>query len=589
MCGIVGHISGTEPIDLKEIEQACVQIQHRGPDGHGVKLITEKIAFGHTRLAFLDLGEHGAQPMSSQDEDIWISYNGEIYNFLEIKAELQGHYQFQSGSDTEVILAAYKQWGIEMLSKFKGMFAFALLDKTKHTLYLVRDPFGIKPLYYHLENKHLIFASELKAIDQFEVFKRELDFSSFCDFFVYRYIPSPKTIWKNTFKIPPAHYLKLDTQSFALTIEEYWHLDAALEKIEDGELVTSIGETLEDSIRTHSRADVPIGSFLSGGYDSSAIAYYLKKNKYFPATFSIGFSNWGKSEDYFASIVAKHLGLSNKSVVADEESLKLIDKMPSVYDEPIADISIIPTFMVSQLASTEMKAVMSGEGADELFGGYHWQKEFYAKNHPSRFIEKVKNLISKPDPLSFYTQAMSMGGFDKEELKRMLNPRLHQYIPEDIYWFYKKHLRPDLSPLKQIQYLDMKCFMGELVLTKVDRASMANSLEVRVPFLDTRLFEKVFQAKEDAYFKPNMTKYLLYENIKEHLPQEILSRSKQGFVGPDSYYMNKDWYRKELKNSCLVKDKVIEQSYIDALLNLEYDWKIWKILVMEKWYATWMS
>lgn len=306
-----------------------------------------------------------------------------------------------------------------------------------------------------------------------------------------------------------------------------------------------------------------------------------------PDTFSIGFSKWEKSEDQFASIVAKHLIVPNKSVIADETSLDLLDLMPDVYDEPIADISIVPTFMVSRLARTDVKAVVSGEGADEIFGGYTWQHDFYKQAYPVSFLEKLKQKFSKKDTVHFYANAMAMGWFDENELKEMLHEDYHQYIPKDVHWFYRQHFDPKLTPLKSIQKMDIKCFMGELVLTKVDRASMANSLEVRVPFLDHKLFEYVFSLNEKEYFKPHQTKYLLYENIKNALPKSILERKKQGFVGPDTYYMNLDWYRNQLKNSKLVASNIVKQEYIDNLLKETYNWKLWKLVVMEKWFAKW--
>ena len=335
-------------------------------------------------------------------------------------------------------------------------------------------------------------------------------------------------------------------------------------------------------------ADVPVGSFLSGGYDSSTLVAYMDQLGQKPATFSIGFSKWEKSEDHFAKIVANHLNVPNESVVADETSLRLVDRMAVVYDEPIADISIVPTYMVSQLARSRVKAVLSGEGADELFGGYTWQHDFFNQQYPSSVLDKLKRKLFKNDPVNYYANAMAMGWFDREELKKMLHPDLHQHIPEDVHWFYRQHFKKEVSPLKSIQYMDVKCFMGELVLTKIDRASMANSLEVRVPFLDHRLFEYVFSLNEKAYFKKEQTKYLLYKNIEKQLPQEILERKKQGFVGPDSYYMDLNWYKDQLKNSKLVALNIVNQQYIDDLFTESYNWKLWKLLIMEKWVQQWV-
>ncbi|MCB9256455.1 MAG: asparagine synthase (glutamine-hydrolyzing) [Chitinophagales bacterium] len=589
MCGIVGHISKNKSIVLSELEQANALLKHRGPDAAHVLQINEEIAFGHTRLSFLDLSNLGEQPMYSTSQKTCISFNGEINNYLELKEELQESYSFQSASDTEVILAAYEQWGIAMLDKLEGMFAFALYDLVLNKVFLVRDRFGIKPLYYYKTKEEVIFASELKAIHAFSSFYKELNYEAFCDFFVYRYIPSPKTIWLNTYKVKPAHYLEINVESLEFTEQEYWKLYGQNEDVDQETLRTYVDKTFSNSIAHNARADVPVGAFLSGGYDSSAICAYMKELAYAPKSFSIGFENWENSEDQFAKLVAKHLDISNQSVIANKDSLDLIELMPQVYDEPIADISIIPTYMVSRLARKEVKAVMGGEGADELFVGYTWQKDYYNLQHPQKLLDKIKNLFKQQDIVLYYAQAMSMGMFDKQELKAMLSENLHPHIPEDPFWFYKEHVREDLEGLKKIQHLDIKCFMAELVLTKVDRASMANSLEVRVPFLDHHLFEKIFSVKESAYFDVESTKALLYKNIKNKLPKEILARKKQGFVGPDSYYMDKTWYRNQLKNSSLVAHGLIKKSYIDALLEKDYDWRIWKILVMDKWYKEWLT
>jgi asparagine synthase (glutamine-hydrolysing) len=589
MCGIVGEINLKNKIVESEFISMRDTLTHRGPDDAGAEFLNNhSIALGHRRLSFLDLSPSGKQPFSNTEQNIFITYNGEIYNYLEIKEQLKSAYNFKTETDTEVVLAAYQAWGIKCLERFKGMFAFAILDLRVDKLFLVRDRFGIKPLYYYQAENHLIFASELKAIIGNKDFKREIDFSAFTDFFVYRYIPSPKTIWKNIQKLPPANYLEVNIKTLEKTQKTYWDIKAGEEIADENVLIKEIGELLKNSTKEHIRADVPIGSFLSGGYDSSALVYFMKENNYQAPTFSIGFDNWEKSEHHFAKIVAKHLNVENTATIATEKSLELIDIMPNVYDEPIADISIIPTYMVSELARKSVKAVLSGEGADEIFGGYTWQKEFYDLMNPEKFSDKLKIALKKPDTVDFYAQAMAMGWFDGEELKKMLKPHLHQYINTDVHWFYRQNFDKKLSPLKSIQKMDMKCFMGELVLTKIDRASMANSLEVRVPFLDHEIFQKVFNFKEKNYFKKNKTKYLLYENLKSHFPKEILDRKKQGFVGPDEYYMNIEWYKKQLKNSQLVKQNIINQDYIDSLLKENYNWKLWKILVMEKWFAKWM-
>lgn len=589
MCGITGYIDIHNRISPSVIQQMTDTLMHRGPDG-GDTYISEngQYALGHRRLSFLDLSEQGKQPMKDNSEKVIITFNGEIYNFPELKKELSDSYEFKTSTDTEVILAGYRKWGIDVVHRLKGMFAFALLDEEKQQLYFVRDRFGIKPLYYTLQNHQLLFASELKAIHAANVVPKEIDFSSFADYFVYRYVPSPKTIWKNICKLPPAHYATIDLQTLTIQLVEYWKLPIGNQQEANQEMINQVGTRLQESVKQHMYADVPVGSFLSGGYDSSALVSYMNQLGQKPATFSIGFSKWEKSEDQYATIVANHLNVPNESVVADETSLRLVDRMALVYDEPIADISIVPTYMVSQLARSRVKAVLSGEGADELFGGYTWQHDFFNQQYPDSVLDKLKRKLFKNDPVNYYANAMAMGRFDREELKKMLHPDLHQHIPEDVHWFYRQHFKKEASPLKSIQYMDTKCFMGELVLTKIDRASMANSLEVRVPFLDHELFEYVFKLDEKTYFRKDQTKYLLYKNIEQQLPKEILERKKQGFVGPDSYYMDLNWYKDQLKNSRLVELKLIKQSYIDDLFKESYNWKLWKLLIMEKWVQQWV-
>jgi asparagine synthase (glutamine-hydrolysing) len=590
MCGIVGWINNTNEINKEHFQSMIESLRHRGPDAEGVYIsVNNQIAIGHTRLAFIDLTATSNQPLCNNKKNIWITFNGEIYNYLELKQELIDSYSFNTNSDTEVLIAAYEIWGISFVKRLKGMFAIAILDERVNQLYLIRDRFGIKPLYYYISNNQLIFASELKAIIGSGVVNKTIDYSSFADFFVYRYIPSPKTIWKNIYKVEPAHYISIDITSLKYDMVEYWELIYKSNKQYSNNLIHEVGELLRKSVLEHTKADVPIGAFLSGGYDSSALVSFMKNIGESPKTFSIGFENWDKSEHSFAKLVANHLQLEHESIVADQQSISLIDEMANVYDEPIADISIIPTFMVAKLAGKSRKAVLSGEGADELFAGYTWQQDFKQKTTSTNYFSKVIAKIKTIDTVDFYAKSMAMGWFDKEELKKMLCPHLHRYIPKDSHWFYRKHYNKSLSPLKSIQYLDVKCFMAELVLTKVDRASMANSLEVRVPFLDHDLFEQIYCIDEKLMYNPNQTKHLLYENIKNDLPEIILKRKKQGFVGPDDYYMQTDFYKAELSNATLVEHNIIQQSYIDELLNNKYDWKLWKILVMEKWFNHWVA
>lgn len=597
MCGITGYIDIKNKVDESTIQSMTDALIHRGPDDGSIFISSNNhFSLGHRRLSFVDLSEQGKQPMKDCSEQIIITFNGEIYNYLELKKELSDIYSFQTQTDTEVILAGYQKWGIQVVSKLKGMFAFGILDLKLNCLFLVRDRFGIKPLYYTIQDSKLVFASELKAIHAAKQLEMNIDFTSFVDYFVYRYVPSPKTIWKNIYKLAPANYAKIDLNSLEIHLTEYWKLNqndiSPHDELKDADRfkdsIQKTDELIKISVKEHIKADVPVGSFLSGGYDSSALVSYIKDLAYKPETFSIGFANWDKSEDQFAQKVADFLKVSNESIVVDETSLHYVDRMADVYDEPIADISIVPTYLVSELARTKVKAVVSGEGADEIFGGYTWQHDFYKQNNPRSFLDAFKKMFHQRDTVQFYANAMAMGGFDQGELKKMLHPRLHIFIPDDVHWFYRNQFNSKLSPLKSIQYMDLKCFMAELVLTKVDRASMANSLEVRVPFLDHELVEYVFGLDEKLSYDENQTKYLLFKNIEHRLPDEILKRKKQGFVGPDSYYMQVEWYKKQFEKSKLVELKIINPTYLESLLEESYSWKLWKLLIMEKWVQKWI-
>ena len=589
MCGIIGQIS--RQAISKEL--FCLKrdtLNHRGPDGRGAAFLqNDTIALGHTRLSFFDLSEKGKQPMTDSSSSVWVTYNGEIYNFRELRNELiQLGKSFSTETDTEVLIEGYKAWGIKIVDKLKGMFAFGLLDLDKQKLFLVRDRFGIKPLYYSQVNGSIVFASELKAIVKHSEYKYQIDFSSFSDYFTYRYIPSPKTIWQNISKLPPAHYMEFDLSTSEFKLHEYWKISFSKKSISKEELAYEYGKRLEQSILLHSRADVPIGSFLSGGYDSSSIVYFLSRNKYLPKTFSIGFENWENSEDKFAAIVAGKFGLEHYPLIVSDNDLNILDMMPEVYDEPIADISTLPTFLVSKNARRQVQAVMSGEGADEALGGYTWQRDWCSR-HSKPWHQKLfgGGKSNNEDVVGYYANAMSMGCFDTTEKKQLLNRSYHGSIGADSDWFYRQNYNKDISSFQAIQQMDIKCFMGELVLTKIDRASMANSLEVRVPFLDHELFELVFAYKENCYMDKEQTKYLLYENIKKAMPEVILQRKKQGFVGPDNFYMNMPWYEANLKDSKLIKEGIVNQEYYLRLLAQKDHWRLWKLMVMGKWFAHW--
>jgi asparagine synthase (glutamine-hydrolysing) len=588
MCGITGHVKFNGPVDEKDIDRMNEAIRHRGPDGSGIYINTSRTAaLGHRRLSLIDLSEAGHQPMNNGSDDLWITYNGEIYNYIELRAQLELlGYKFHSGTDTEVILHGYSHWGYDVLNRLKGMFAFGIWDNKKGELFLARDRFGIKPLYYYHNGNDFVFASEIKGIKANAFVRLNIDYTSVANFFVYRYVPGPKTIWCEVSKLPAACYLVLKKDN-TTTISQYWKIPFGERIIDDKQAIQKFDDLLLNAVKTHARSDVPVGSFLSGGYDSSAIVYYMSRFGYVPDTFSIGFKGWETSEHHFAEVVANQYKTNHHTLILEEQSRDIMQKLAWVYDEPNGDISTIPTYYVSQQAAKYVKAVMSGEGSDEILVGYQWQKDYRVPAYS--LAEKIKNIFSPvaSPMISYYADAMGMGRFDEANLKQLLNADLHSYIPQDAIWWYKLLLEPGMHDLKAMQVLDIRHFMGEQVLAKMDRASMAHSLEVRLPFLDHEICEFVFGLNISVYYRPEETKHLLYQNIKTHLPAQILNRRKQGFVGPDQFYKQMDWYSSLLAESELVNDKIINAEYVHGLLVAEDYWRLWKIAVMEYWYRQW--
>lgn len=591
MCGILGRWNTNRIIDRQAFRIARDTMTHRGPDGCGEFFSEEcNIALGHRRLSFLDLSESGTQPFSNENNTIWCTVNGEIYNYPELKKNLeeQGHV-FRSACDSEIVVHAYEEWGIDFISRLKGMFAFGLFDSMDNTMIIARDRFGIKPLYYFFNDDTFIFSSELKGIVSFGDVNPEIDMSAFTDYFVYRYVPPPKTIWKGIYKLPPASVL-IKKQGMVHEIREYWTLNISNKKGPDTDIIKEVDQQLLNSVGKHLMSDVPVGSFLSGGFDSSALVYYCSRNGYTPQTFSIGFENWEKSEHQYAGMVADIFGTEHSDKIVDNGDLDIVDLLMNHYDEPIADISIIPTYIVSKSARQHVKAVLSGEGADEIFAGYTWHRNDRSNQSFSEWLyHTVKRSDKNHYSVKGYSNAMAMGKFDSHQLKELLNPTLHKHINDDPDWFYRSHFKEKLSPVKRFQYMDIKTFMAELVLTKVDRASMANGLEVRVPFLDHELVEYMFALDENSYIKKNVQKFVLHENLKGVLPSEILQRKKQGFVGPDKYYENFEWYRSVIYGGKLIENGLVNEKCIDDWFEKKEHWKLWKLAVMEKWYKKWVG
>lgn len=591
MCGIAGYIDLAKNVDSTTLIGMRDTLTHRGPDAAGVYISDDRnVGLAHRRLSFIDLSDSGIQPMVSANGRYIVSFNGEIYNFKQLREALERDgYVFQSQTDTEVLLHGYDAWKEQLPTYLKGMFAFAVYDDSEKTLFLARDRFGIKPLYYGNTSTCFAFASELKAIFSLPFFPKNIKKESVGKFLANRYVPTPNTMWENVYKLPPAHWMKIKTDTLQIEEKRYWQLVVSA-KNERKDAAEIISQKLTKSLEEHLLSDVPIGAFLSGGMDSSALTVLMKQLAYEPLDFfSIGFSGWNESEHEYAKLVADKLHANLHTLLLDKISIETVETLMYYYDDPIADISILPTYAVSGIASKKVKAVVSGEGADESFGGYWWQKP--ASFYFSSAFHRIKSRVfgkSFAEIKKHYIQAMSMGLFDKEELGRAFTADWQDAVSDDPFAHFDRFEQKGSSTLKQIQFLDIHTFMSELILTKVDRASMAHSLEVRVPFLDHELVEFLFGLPDDSYFDEHIQKREIRKLLQGHVPAIIYERKKQGFVGPDKFYMDMEVYNMLLVGN-LIEDGVIRKEYVVDLLAEKDHWRLWKLFVLENWWKIWVK
>lgn len=598
MCGIIGQINQKEPIDVNTFIEMRDNLAHRGPDGAGIKLLSEeRVALGHRRLAIIDLSDLGHQPISNEDGTIWITYNGEIYNYLKLRRDLEtrGHI-FRSQTDTEVIVHSYEEWGVECVNKFEGMFAFGLWDESNKRLFLARDRFGIKPLYYWNNRDRFIFASEIKGIVANRLVPRELDHNSVCNFMLYGYVPSPKSIWKNIYKLPPAHILILDRNGEIRT-SQYWSISIKKQSISESEAIETVEAMLQESIKAHLISDVPVGVNLSGGIDSSSLVYYATQMKNHLQSFTIGFSDQGENSEHFSAKKTADLFKTThheKVISSDYLNLELAEKIAWYYDEPLASSSTLPTYLISQMASKHVKVVLGGDGGDEIFAGYKWYSRYINYFTNRSFLRKVIDSIPRrgmPLEVRIYGGLMTRSQTElrNQDLQNLLSPEFIKSIPKEEFWLYKQYYNPKIGTIKAIQAIDLNTFLPEECLTKVDRASMANSLEVRVPFLDHKLVEYMFSLPENIYFKNNEKKYLLKTILNNKLPNSILHKPKQGFGSPVAQLLSKQAYKDLLINSRIVESNITSQSAIKSMIEKNEVGKLWTLVVFELWCQQWLK
>jgi len=596
MCGIAGYIDSTG-VKKSVLEAMSDEIIHRGPDGSGMYISPNgTVGFAHRRLSIIDLSERGAQPMSNEDGSIWITYNGEIYNFPVIKKYLvdKNHF-FKSNSDTEVIIHAYEEWGIECVKRLNGIFAFAIYDMKKNMVFIGRDRFGVKPLYYGFFDQDIfIFASEIKAITKHPSFKKDINWQAVGDYFKYRYIPSPRSIWENIFKLEHGFYAcySLIDKQFKKT--KYYDLPYVLKNKKS----TSLDEVLsglEQAVKAQMLSDVELGTFLSGGIDSSSISVIAHKFNTEIKSFSIGFKPLEHSELRYSELVANYIGTKHITRVIDDLPEDIIEKNAYYYDEPLADSSCIPTFILSEMTASYLKVVLSGDGGDEVFGGYNWYDTYLSdyRNYFNSCFSWVKSLFNTtnvlPDFETYYNKLL-LNRFNKDVFKNLFIPDIFDKVFEKDENLYEKYICSDFKCIRTLQYIDMNTFMVDDILVKVDRASMAHSLEVRVPFLDHEFVESVLCLPEEIYPSDSIGKPVLKKIMKGLLPDEIFSRTKQGFSAPLNKWSGFNSISEEIINGALIRDKIINMSFIEDLKEQNYvnsDAIMWMIFIFEKWYQRW--
>ncbi len=593
MCGIIGHLS-TRPVAGDIFKRMRDQLIHRGPDGEGVSFFADGcIALGHRRLAIIDLSENGKQPMCNEDASIWVTCNGEIYNYKELRSQLQakGH-RFISQSDTEVLVHGYEEWGEQCVERLRGMFAFGIWDDAQKKLILARDHFGIKPLYYYQDTLQFIFASELKAIIACPQVQRTLNTQAMCDFFFYRYIPSPRTIWEGMFKLPPASLLTYREGN--CTIRRYWTPSFESVPARADTVLDDLAAALADSVKMHMVSDVPVGLLLSGGLDSSAIAYLMRHEDSRGAAFSAGFAvedEW-YNELPDARLVADHCSMELHEEMVKPDIWELLPRLSWFYDEPFGDGSLFPSYLVSKLARKHMKVALGGEGGDELFAGYNRYFESSTGEKTGACIGRLGaalGVIAKQKETRAYQKRMHPL-MEVKDLKQLLHADLHAGIDHHQEWFLDQHYRRDLTGPRKWQALDFFTILPEQYLTKVDRASMANSLELRVPFLDRPLVDAVFALPAETVAPESERKYMLKNLMKGKLPERTLAKKKRGFSIPLDRFFNENMLANALRDGEGVKSGLISKDYIGELagqangvaLN-----RLWQMALFDAWYTRW--
>lgn len=604
MCGIAGYIdlhNGAEEFVIKQMTDA---IAHRGPDGFGYQIF-DNLAIGHRRLSIIDLAA-GTQPMSNSQETLWITFNGEIYNYLELRKELQQFgFVFKTNSDTEVIIYAYEKWGVNCVQRLRGMFAFAIFDKLKKELFIARDHFGIKPVYIYADKGIVAFSSELQQFKHLPDFSPNLNYEAINNYLWLQYIPAPLTIFKEVQKLKPGHYLTISADGLVSEQITYWDISYTKKQVKTKEeWLEATDAVLKESVKAHLVSDVPFGAFLSGGIDSTLVVKYM--SEILPQkvkTFSIGFEEEAFNELKYSDEAARVFGTEHYTQVVKPDALDLLPKLVRHYGEPYGDSSALPTYYVCELAKKHVTMVLSGDGGDECFAGYgsyiNWMK-FMPINYRTGlkkslypYLEKyLPERYPKKDTLHYWLSHIEyLDSNWRSKLWKDDFKSTQKASPEGFEDFFSTTQNYSLA--NKVQYMDAKTYMPYDILTKVDIASMCHSLEVRTPLIDKEVWE--FAATIPEEFNINKEtrgnwegKLLLKELLEKHFPQDFIYRKKQGFAIPLSKWFSNDGeLREKLNDSVLSNNSNISHLFhhkaVEELLATQNTSGMWLLLFLEEW------
>ena len=634
MCGIAGFIDFHKKSTRSNIVSMIEPLNHRGPDGEGASLFKSKnalIGFGHKRLSIIDLSQAGNQPMTLNH--LHITYNGEIYNYQEIKNELLelGH-RFDGESDTEMILHAYTEWGIKAVERFIGMFAIALFDEKTQEVVFIRDRAGVKPLFYYQKNDLILFSSELKSFHEHPKFDKKLDLNAVAAYMQYGNVPTPHCIFKNCGKIKPGHYLKINLENNSQQEVQYWNVydfyNQPKINLSFTEAKVQTKELLKSAFNYRMVADVPVGVFLSGGYDSATVTSLIQSESTIKLkTFTIGVPDIGLNEAPYARDIAEYLGTDHTEInCTEEEAIEMVKDLPFFYDEPFAASSAIPTTLVSKAARKDVTVALSADGGDEVFGGYNRYDYMYRYGKTLNLVPRamrtflagaMNNMPSENIPIvrnkyNFHNRYERLKTFLKNSNKKEIMLSLSQQFNDDQMksimksefkslptMFQSKEMLEDFkSPLSYMMAIDFQTYMLDDILQKVDRATMTNSLEGREPMLDHRIIEFAAQLPDEYKYQNGIKKRILREITHDYIPKELLDRPKMGFAIPIAKWLKnelRDHVEEYLNEDRIEKQGVFNWEFITKLKmdfykgRKEYDTKLWYFLMFQMWYERWME